>query len=79
MTTEWDIISNYSIRVICHFNPYTRYIRGVVGIVLVYDITQKTSFDHITKQLEYWDGEYDKDTVIMVYVFLCILSNIFSC
>ncbi|KAG6530288.1 ras-related protein RGP1-like [Zingiber officinale] len=42
------------------------YYRGAVGAMLVYDITKRQSFDHVTKWLEELRGHADKNIVIML-------------
>uniref|UniRef100_A0A1J3GP47 Ras-related protein RABA4c n=1 Tax=Noccaea caerulescens TaxID=107243 RepID=A0A1J3GP47_NOCCA len=42
------------------------YYRGAVGAMLVYDITKRQSFDHVTRWLEELRGHADKNIVIML-------------
>lgn len=42
------------------------YYRGAVGAMLVYDITKRQSFDHVTLWLEELRGHADKNIVIML-------------
>lgn len=42
------------------------YYRGAVGAMLVYDITKRPSFDHVTRWLEELRGHADKNIVIML-------------
>ena len=42
------------------------YYRGAVGAMLVYDMTKRQSFDHITRWLDELRGHADKNIVIML-------------
>ncbi|CAD5191206.1 ras-related protein RGP1-like [Musa acuminata AAA Group] len=42
------------------------YYRGAVGAMLVYDITKRQSFDHMTRWLEELRGHTDRNIVIML-------------
>ncbi|KAI4382042.1 hypothetical protein MLD38_008053 [Melastoma candidum] len=42
------------------------YYRGAVGAMLVYDMTKRQSFDHMTRWLEELRGHADKNIVIML-------------
>ncbi|KAL8495953.1 hypothetical protein ACS0TY_019903 [Phlomoides rotata] len=42
------------------------YYRGAVGALIVYDITQRQSFDHTARWLEELRGHADKNIVIMI-------------
>ncbi|KAG1364234.1 ras-related protein RGP1 [Cocos nucifera] len=42
------------------------YYRGAVGAMLVYDMTKRQSFDHVTRWLEELRGHADKNIVIML-------------
>ncbi|KAL1217241.1 Ras-related protein RABA4c [Cardamine amara subsp. amara] len=42
------------------------YYRGALGAMLVYDITKRQSFDHVTRWLEELRGHADKNIVIML-------------
>ncbi|KAJ8640881.1 hypothetical protein MRB53_017575 [Persea americana] len=42
------------------------YYRGAVGAMVVYDITKRQSFDHVTRWLEELRGHADKNIVIML-------------
>ncbi|XP_043692451.1 ras-related protein RABA4c-like [Telopea speciosissima] len=42
------------------------YYRGAVGAMLVYDITKRQSFDHVTRWLEELRGHADKNIVIIL-------------
>ncbi|CAK9154897.1 unnamed protein product [Ilex paraguariensis] len=44
----------------------TAYYRGAVGAMLVYDITKRQSFDHVTRWLEELRSHADKNIVIML-------------
>nr|DAD29877.1 TPA_asm: hypothetical protein HUJ06_031345 [Nelumbo nucifera] len=42
------------------------YYRGAVGAMLVYDMTKRQSFDHVTRWLDELRGHADKNIVIML-------------
>lgn len=42
------------------------YYRGAVGAMLVYDVTKRQTFDHVTRWLEELRGHADKNIVIML-------------
>lgn len=42
------------------------YYRGAVGAMLVYDMTKRQSFDHMTRWLEELRGHADKNIIIML-------------
>ncbi|KAI4372811.1 hypothetical protein MLD38_010998 [Melastoma candidum] len=42
------------------------YYRGAIGAMLVYDMTKRQSFDHMTRWLEELRGHADKNIVIML-------------
>ncbi|KAH7689469.1 Small GTPase superfamily ARF/SAR type protein [Dioscorea alata] len=52
------------------------YYRGAVGAMLVYDITKRQSFDHITRWLEELRGHADKNIVIMLVGNKCDLGTL---
>ena len=45
------------------------YYRGAVGALLVYDMTKRQSFDHVTRWLEELRGHADKNIVIMLTIY----------
>ncbi|KAK9053740.1 hypothetical protein SSX86_024814 [Deinandra increscens subsp. villosa] len=52
------------------------YYRGAVGAMLVYDITKRQSFDHMTRWLEELRGHADKNIVIMLIGNKCDLASL---
>ncbi|KAK8632731.1 hypothetical protein V6N13_073114 [Hibiscus sabdariffa] len=52
------------------------YYRGAVGAMLVYDMTKRQSFDHISRWLEELRGHADKNIVIMLVGNKCDLTNL---
>ncbi|PKA47304.1 Ras-related protein RGP1 [Apostasia shenzhenica] len=42
------------------------YYRGAVGAMLVYDMTKRQSFDHVTRWLEELRGHADKNIIVML-------------
>nr|GEU53872.1 Ras-related protein RABA4d-like [Tanacetum cinerariifolium]GEU87527.1 Ras-related protein RABA4d-like [Tanacetum cinerariifolium]GEU95056.1 Ras-related protein RABA4d-like [Tanacetum cinerariifolium] len=51
------------------------YYRGAVGAMLVYDMTKRQTFDHMTRWLEELRGHADKNIVIMLIGNKCDLVN----
>ncbi|KAJ9565405.1 hypothetical protein OSB04_001371 [Centaurea solstitialis] len=51
------------------------YYKGAVGALLVYDITKRRSFDHMTRRLEELRRHADKDIVIMLIGNKCDLAS----
>ncbi|KAD4584632.1 hypothetical protein R6Q59_036544 [Mikania micrantha] len=52
------------------------YYRGAVGAMLVYDMTKRQSFEHMTRWLEELRGHADKNIVIMLIGNKCDLGNL---
>lgn len=52
------------------------YYRGAVGAMLVYDMTKRQSFDHMTRWLEELRGHADKNIVIMLIGNKCDLETL---
>lgn len=52
------------------------YYRGAVGAMLVYDITKRQSFDHMSKWLEELRGLADKNIVIILVGNKCDLGSL---
>ncbi|KVH94727.1 ras-related protein RABA4d-like [Cynara cardunculus var. scolymus] len=52
------------------------YYRGAVGAMLVYDMTKRQSFDHMTRWLEELRGHADKNIVIMLIGNKCDLASL---
>ncbi|GAB2235328.1 hypothetical protein Droror1_Dr00025751 [Drosera rotundifolia] len=52
------------------------YHRGVVGAMLVYDMTKRQSFDHMARWLEELRGHADKNIVIMLIGNKCDLASL---
>lgn len=52
------------------------YYRGAVGAMLVYDMTKRQSFDHMTRWLEELRGHADKNIVIMLIGNKCDLGSL---
>lgn len=66
-----DIV--FIVLICMHALPWPRYravtsayYRGAVGAMLVYDMTKRQSFDHMTRWLEELRGHADKNIVIML-------------
>ncbi|GJJ11895.1 Ras- protein Rab-11A [Clathrus columnatus] len=57
----WDIAGQERYRAITN-----AYYRGVVGALLVYDISKRPTYDHLTKWLKEVRDHSDKDVVIML-------------
>ncbi|XP_023543598.1 ras-related protein RABA4d-like isoform X2 [Cucurbita pepo subsp. pepo] len=52
------------------------YYRGAVGAMLVYDMTKRQSFDHMSRWLEELRGHADKNIVIMLIGNKCDLGSL---
>nr|XP_043638198.1 ras-related protein RABA4d [Erigeron canadensis] len=52
------------------------YYRGAVGAMLVYDMTKRQTFDHMTRWLEELRGHADKNIVIMLIGNKCDLASL---
>ncbi|KAI3766156.1 hypothetical protein L2E82_16207 [Cichorium intybus] len=52
------------------------YYRGAVGAMLVYDMTKRQTFDHMTRWLEELRGHADKNIVIMLIGNKCDLEGL---
>ncbi|XP_011033268.1 PREDICTED: ras-related protein RABA4d-like isoform X2 [Populus euphratica] len=52
------------------------YYRGAVGAMLVYDMTKRQSFDHMTRWLEELRGHADKRIIIMLIGNKCDLGSL---
>lgn len=52
------------------------YYRGAVGAMLVYDITKRQTFDHVSRWLEELRGHADSNIIIMLIGNKCDLGNL---
>lgn len=52
------------------------YYRGAVGAMLVYDITKRQTFDHLSRWLEELRGHADSNIIIMLIGNKCDLGNL---